>query len=604
MPRHSGELGALARRRAHRGVTPRGNGPTAPSKGYGYDERGSGGTAYQGSAAQPYQPYIPPGALERHGQQSGGLSASRVERGELAPVMSTENGLPYGPWRGLNARDAEQLLGPLQLPSRSAALQALLDQILTSDSAGLTDSKLRLIRADALTRSGRLRAAASLLAAGDQEASGDRATGQAGTALVLRARVGIAAGDIAAGCRAAKTAAKARSGVSKALRGEAIVLAGYCAISAGNTSAAGLAAELARDIGYRQRFTLSVLDAIATGRRMRRLLPKRVSVLQYLLLQKAGFDQAERLIPNASPALLVALVNDRELASDVRAAAAEAAARRGIINGERLADVYRQAGDPGEQRQPADHSTAGRSSPAHRAVVFQDAERIRTPLRRTRAIRALVDDARRAKLSLPAMVALKPFVDELRPAQEISWFALTAIEVALASGDYASVLPWLAIAQSSDRVFSESLDHWRVLGDIANADVDETRVDLYRLEALARRGRIPGPVLRRLTTVLDALDFNVPIPLWDAANRVPQSKSGQLPPSGVLAQLVEASKNNEAARTILLVMRAMNNASAVDAHPLALAESLRALKRAGFEATARRMALEAVFASWPRPAGY
>ena len=38
------------------------------------------------------------------------------------------------------------------------------------------------------------------------------------------------------------------------------------------------------------------------------------------------------------------------------------------------------------------------------------------------------------------------------------------------------------------------------------------------------------------------------------------------------------------------------------AHMIALGDSIRALKRAGLEADARRLALEAVFAAWPRTA--
>ena len=36
---------------------------------------------------------------------------------------------------------------------------------------------------------------------------------------------------------------------------------------------------------------------------------------------------------------------------------------------------------------------------------------------------------------------------------------------------------------------------------------------------------------------LDALDFQVPVRLWEAASRAPQPTSGYLPPTGVLAEL-------------------------------------------------------------------
>ena len=44
-------------------------------------------------------------------------------------------------------------------------------------------------------------------------------------------------------------------------------------------------------------------------------------------------------------------------------------------------------------------------------------------------------------------------------------------------------------------------------------------------------------MLHRLVTVLDALDTQVPIPLWEAASRTPQPTDGHLPATGVLAEL-------------------------------------------------------------------
>ena len=94
------------------------------------------------------------------------------------------------------------------------------------------------------------------------------------------------------------------------------------------------------------------------------------------------------------------------------------------------------------------------------------------------------------------------------------------------------------------------------------------------------------------------------MPIWDAANRAPKPKTGQLPPTGVLTQLLEASKKKEAVRTVLLVMRTLGRDHPRDAHLIALGDSVRALKRAGLLREAKRLAFEAVFSAWPRPSGY
>jgi hypothetical protein len=92
----------------------------------------------------------------------------------------------------------------------------------------------------------------------------------------------------------------------------------------------------------------------------------------------------------------------------------------------------------------------------------------------------------------------------------------------------------------------------------------------------------------------------VPLPLWEAANKTPQPTSGYLPETGVLSELQDASKKQEFGRTVLLVMNALGPNGADDANLIALGDSIRALKRAGLEADARRLGLEALLGSWPR----
>jgi hypothetical protein len=108
--------------------------------------------------------------------------------------------------------------------------------------------------------------------------------------------------------------------------------------------------------------------------------------------------------------------------------------------------------------------------------------------------------------------------------------------------------------------------------------------------------------LHKLATVLDALDIDVPIQIWDAANRTPQPASGYLPETGILGDLAQSSRRNDAGRTILLVMRTLGPNGPDGANLLALGDAIRALKRIGLEADARRLGLEALLPVWPRAA--
>jgi hypothetical protein len=117
---------------------------------------------------------------------------------------------------------------------------------------------------------------------------------------------------------------------------------------------------------------------------------------------------------------------------------------------------------------------------------------------------------------------------------------------------------------------------------------------------MALRGDFLPDDLHRLATVLDALAYHVPIPLWEAASRTPQPTSGHLPATGLLSELQKASKSRDTTRTILLVLNAMGGNGPRGAHMIALGDSIRALKRVGLEKEARLLSLEALFPAWPR----
>ena len=178
---------------------------------------------------------------------------------------------------------------------------------------------------------------------------------------------------------------------------------------------------------------------------------------------------------------------------------------------------------------------------------------------------------------------------------DAGWFAETSLEIALLAGQFEQARRWAE---------SAGLRHWLALIDVADPERRGGQPpSLAAMEELAVRGRLGAETLHRLATVLDALDIDVPIGLWDAASRTPQPATGYLPETGVLADLAQSAKRNDAGRTILLVMRTLGPAGPEGANVLALGDAVRALKRIGLEADARQLALEALIAAWPRMAG-
>ena len=413
----------------------------------------------------------------------------------------------------------------------------------------------------------------------------------------LRARVAIGAGDREQGCRDAHAAARSGPETPKQIKAEMLLLSGYCAATEGNAEAAGLAADLARAEAINAPLALAALDAYTAQQPFKPVLPKRLSLMDYRFLELAKSAKPSEVLERAEPALLVALATAETSNAALRVVAGEAAARLNVVVPETLAAIYRLQAMPAGATDPL---TAPGEPLLRRAVLFKAVEAERTPMRKTRLVRALLDDARRNGLYMPVAAILAGPIEPIAPVQEIGWFAETAIEINLAAGRTEAARAWIDFS-ARDR--GDSLQHWLVLADISDPAWPGPRgAALVHAEQLALKGRLPSDLLHRLATVLDALDYQIPIPLWEAASRTPQPKTGHLPETGILSQLQDAAKRKEFARTVLLALRTLGPNGAEAAHMIALGDAIRALKRAGLEPDARRLGLEAVFAAWPRMA--
>ncbi len=523
-----------------------------------------------------------------------------IERADLAPVMAEDgSGLPYELWRGLSLADVEALIASLDIPPKSVALHALWRRLITSavTAPGGADSSLRFtaLRVEALDRSGLLDEAADLLA---KEPSGKADP----VIAALTARSEAGAGNRDRACELAKSLVVARADLPPRLKGETVLIAGYCALAAGDTTAAEVSASLAGELLDERAAGPDILAAAASGTAPAIADGRKIGLIDVRILELKGGVDAALLRGNATPAVLSALARAPTTAPALRLAAGEAAAAVNAIAPADLAAVYRaQAVPPGT---PASAETAaGMDVETRRAALFKAAEAERTPLKKARLIRAFLDTARHAGLYWPALELMAGPAQELTSVPEIGWFAETAIETSLAVGNFERARAWAAFsAAQSDQDGPGRLSHWIALADIADpaAVAGQRSAHLASVERMALDGRFDPALLHRLATVLDALDIAVPMPLWDAASRAPQPAGGHLPDTGELTDLLDASKKKEFGRTVLLAMRALGPDGAEGAHIIALGDSIRALRRAGLEADARRLGFEALFAAWPR----
>ncbi len=550
-----------------------------------------------GLAPRPVQPQQP--ARKGSGAQPGVDDGSRVVlRDDLAPVMAQDgSGLPYELWQGMTLETIEKAIATLEIPPRSLALHGLFWRLITSDvpppQGGASDARFTAVRAEALHRSGLIDEAAEVLARG-AGAQGDPVL------ALLSARTAIARGNRDEGCRDVKGMNAAQGALPQSLKGQSILVRAYCAAVAGQKESAQLQVALARDEGVEESAGLAGIDAFATGAKPQLTVGQRVGPVDWRILELSGPVDGRALVETTEPGVLAIISRDPTTDPATRLAAAERAARFNTLSPVELAKAYRDfgGGAPGLDGLAADA--------VKHAALFQAAENEVTPLKKARLIRSFLDEAKRVGLYWPALQMMSAPVSSIQRVPEIGWFTETAIEVALAAGNFGSARAWAEFGGTLDApgAGTAAFVHWLALADLADPGLAEGRSrHLVALEEMAQRGRFTPEQLHRLATVLDALQIQVPIPLWELASRTPQPDTGFLPETGVLSALSEAAKKKEFGHTVLLTMQALGPNGAEGAHIISLGDGIRALLRAGLDQDARRMALEALFISWPRAAG-
>jgi hypothetical protein len=473
--------------------------------------------------------------------------------------------LPYDLWRGVDSGELERLAAAV-LPSPSPVLAGLIARALASGDPA--NAEEILVRISALERAGRAGEGAELLSRAGTNDS--RLLGRYALTLLALGRVDEAC-DVHLG-EALQEGATDPSGR------EALLVPAFCAAAKGDAPGAKLALQLAREGGADIAIAAAVLGQNQPA------IPKLVGVMDYLFLSLAEKRPTANLAPRAQPALLFLLARDGTAPAELRVAAAERAASLNIVAGEDLARAYREAA----QALPK----TAQSPPALRARLFAAFETAPSVKIRAESIAALLESARDQGIEAPIAEALARASAGLVDDPQAASFAETGIRVAALAGDQQSAWAWVDAG-------GERVANWQLL--LAATDPLGPRAEAALREGveLAMKGGLPPALLHRLVTVLDALDYDVPIPLWDEASKTPQPGDGDLPATGALTSLNQAADAGAVGRTVLMAAAVLGPNGAKGAHLIALGDSLRALKRIGLDAEARRLGFEALYAHWP-----
>ncbi|MEO0617992.1 MAG: hypothetical protein AAFZ01_01795 [Pseudomonadota bacterium] len=539
---------------------------------------------------------------ERPKESSGGwvdpyARASQPRAGRrVTTARQRDTGLPRDLWRGVTMKRFEALSRRYAKRPSSRAVRDIWVRLFATDATppqgAFNDASFEALRMQGLYRLGAFEEIVATQTARGAERS-------YGLLNILAGKSRIALGDGASACADAPSMIRETGKVSQPLQTSFVEVSVYCALRRDDRKRAALMIELARDRGIDAPETFGVVDSLTLGATPELPKTRRLELLPGKLMVLGGYKPRRRFFDIATPALLVALANDPDVAGVVRLGAAEHAVSKGVLSGRGLRAVYlsvgQVAGAAGERAALLQRVARGARASRGTARVLRDA-------------RKLLDLSTKGGLYPVVAAALGPDVRKLRETGDARAFAETAVEVSLAAGDAGRALGW-AIFGSAGQVAGaggrRSLMHWQLVVDLVErlqgtGERGRSRRGLAEAERLAINGRFASGPLHRLVTSLDALGYIVPIPMWNAATRQPQPSDGALPETGVLSELASAAKARHGGLTLLLAVAAIGPDGAGRANLITLGDALRALRVAGHGDAATALAFEQIFAIWPR----
>lgn len=559
-------------------------------------------------------------------------------------LTQANGGFPGTMWQGSDRRALVALMPRMPIGKGSPAMRSLAERLLLSEAQVPEGSSKNIYdvfqaRVDRLVAAGYGAEIADLFGRVPDKIPG---------AALAHARVDalLLAGSADAACDEALNANQ-RSEEASWLETVA-----YCKLLKGDANGAGFTADMLRETGAGDPDFFALLGWLSQPAEARGDRPKLansvpLTPLRLAMLKASGSEVAVATLEQASPIVLVAVANDKDLPSEVKLEAAERAARSGAIGARDLAAAY--AGVTLNAPDLVDPVTAAAGQPGGRggALLYQAAMQAPdavTKLKILQAIwaRAKADgsyllaarvnaEATKSLLQAPAApepaapppeaaepaldgapVPLVPDAAVVEPPtapepveipQELVAAAPDIVRALLAAGEVEVARAWYAVIgdQASGGDANATVTQAQLWPLMVVAD-PESRFDEPLFDGWWRNQSSLGSADRSrrgtaLMAVLEGLGQSVPQAFWGGLYMGAEAADVRMPPLPVWRGLNAAAQAGRLGETVLLSLVILGDPGPGKANPAVLADVLKALSKVGLEHDARALALEALIDS-------
>lgn len=542
----------------------------------------------------------------RPGEAGSGVemgTLGQVDEGSVGLLDDGNGGLGIAMWAGTGRQVVERLLPQIPGATTSPVMGDLARRLLLTAArppqgahGGVSLLALRLRQLNAAGRSNDI---AQLMA----RSGGARPSPVAAMEFAIGA---LGAGDAVRACDMLSDLPVGGDPSSDAVAAFALKLSIFCQISGGQTGAANLTADLAREQGLQDPYFLALAAAATDGLRLEASMPAVLDALTFRMMQLAKRPLPSDAVARLAPNVLVSVAEDRSYDPEILVAAAERAAALGLLSGDEMAAAYLSVP---YTREDVDGVRIGRepASPYRRRALFHQAvldERV--PAGRADILSALFFREADGPAYRATLIAHQGSLSSVPPSSVLTAFAPLAVRAFIEQGDRVRAGMWLAVLDGQDAAPRQQRELHALLRLIdpgalvmpVGTKVEEGSDFIPPILQDALDDLALGGAARDFAALeivlLDALGLPVSQSVWGALLAAGELPSGAVPPSAMMRKLQLASTNAQVGETVLLVLAGLGEAGPAGTHPKSLGEMVSALRHVGLDEEARRLAVEAL----------
>jgi hypothetical protein len=328
------------------------------------------------------------------------------------------------------------------------------------------------------------------------------------------------------------------------------------------------------------------------------------SALHLSMLRTASITLPADVTKAATATVTKAIALSPNAPLDLRLAAAESAAERGILESKVLADIYSAVQFDGAvletplEKAEADWGSRGR------ALIIRAANRQNVPAARAEVLQAGLKLAHARGGFRILAVASQPMLMAMTPTSSLAWFAGTAARTLIAVGEFTRAREWieLDLRYANENSGQSGPPHaiWPLAILIGAEGSGE--VNTASLQSWWRRQNPDDPsaklgLARLYFSLLDAFDVAVPSSLWAPILGAPQIQGMRSPGTGIQSALRRAVAVGHKGEVVSLSLIALSDVGPAPENLHAVNLSIRALRKVGLAMEAQRIALEAAVAA-------